>query len=196
MRRLLVTAVLVAAAVLGLGTGTAHASCPSDAKGHPTFARWGDKARYVLAEGGSFEQALGWSAVGEPSLVAENNPFRLAGKGSFSARLTDGQSLTSPVVCVSGNQPYLRFVARALDRASRLVLEVLWTDMGVAKEKVLEEHPADLWQAWGPSKIVPLGTALPTGSGEVHQVRLRFSLKDGVGSWLIDDVFIDPIKRG
>jgi hypothetical protein len=97
---------------------------------------------------------------------------------------------------VSGDHPYLRFVARALDWESRLVLEVLWTDQGVYKEKVLEEHPADLWQLWWPSKVVPLGGALPTDEGEEHHLRLRFKLKDGRGDWLVDDVFVDPIKRG
>ena len=159
------------------------------------FERWGDRGDYTLAAGGSFEGALSWAPTGSPSLVAENDPFALAGPGRTSVALTGRQAITSPLVCVSGSHPYLRFVARAKDSTSRLVLEVLWNDKGVYKEKVLEEHPADLWRRWAPSKIVPLGNALPTGSGEVHQVRLRFRLKDGFGAWLVDDVFVDPFKK-
>lgn len=191
----LVSVTVPALTTLGIVAATASAACPS-APASQVFARWGDGADYALAAGGSFEGALPWAPTGSPSLVAENDPFALAGAGNTSVALQARQAITSPVVCVSGSHPYLRFVARARDAESRLVLEVLWNDNGVDKEKVLEEHPADLWRRWAPSKIVPLGNALPTGSGEVHYVRLRFKLKDGIGDWLVDDLFVDPVGRG
>jgi hypothetical protein len=174
---------------------TATAACPDAPTSRP-FAAWGDAADYVLAPGGAFEGSLSWTVKGAPTLVAENSPFQLGGLGATSVRLTGRQAITSPELCVTAVHPYLRFMGRARDRSSRLVLEVLWYDKGVYKEKVLEEHPADLWQRWAPSKVVPLGGALPTGSDEIHQVRLRFKLKDGVGDWLVDDLFVDPVKRG
>jgi hypothetical protein len=194
LRRFIAPTVL-AVATLGLFAEAASAACPTATASQP-FARWGDRADYALAPGGSFEGTLSWAATGSPSLFAENDPFGLAGPGTTSVALTGRQSITSPVVCVSGSHPYLRFVARARDRTSRLVLELLWSDQGVYKEKVLEEHPADLWRRWAPSKIVPLAGALPVDSGEVHEVRLRFKLKDGAGDWLVDDLFVDPVKRG
>lgn len=149
-----------------------------------------------MAAGGRFESSLTWDHVGTPVLVQPNNPFDLSGAGETSVRLRAGDAITSPTVCVSELHPYMRFVARALDKASRLEISVLWTDDGVRKDKVLEELPADLYQVWGPSKLVPLGLALPTGNGEAHEVRLRFRLKDGFGDWLVDDVYVDPAGRG
>jgi hypothetical protein len=191
--RLNVIAVL-SACLLALAAPPAEAGCPDEAGVTYPFATWGDFSPYALAEGGAFEGSPTWSGTG--TLTLENDPFLLAGPGLWSMRLQGRQAITSPVLCVSREHPYLRFVTRASDRESRLVLEVLWTDERVGKEKVLEEHPADHWQIWRPSKIVPLGNALPMGSGKVHYVRLRFSLKDGEGDWLVDDVFLDPIKRG
>ena len=181
---------------LATTAAAASAACPPPAPTSQPFAPWGDRASYTLAGGGAFEDALSWTVQGTPTLALENDPFQLGGPGATSVRLTGRQAITSPVLCVSADHPYLRFVGRARDRYTRLVLEVLWSDKGVYKEKVLEEHPADLWQRWAPSKIVPLGGALPTGSGELHEIRLRFKLKDGVGDWLVDDLFIDPVKRG
>jgi hypothetical protein len=190
-RRLSITALFAACAV-GIAAPTAVAACPEEGATGQPFAPWDDFGTYALASGGSFE-SLTWSGSGSPARAPENDPFMLAGSGLWSMRLRGQQAISSPVLCVSGEHPYLRFV---VDRESRLVLEVLWTDEGVYKEKVLEEHPADHWQAWGPSKRVPLGGALPTDSGEEHQLRLRFKLKDGQGDWLVDDVFVDPVKRG
>ena len=188
---LMTTAVLALAA---LPSAAAAAECPAE-PATTAFARFGDPALYALVPGGSFEGALTWAAFGDAALVGRNEPFFLSGPGTSSVRLRGKGSIVSPVVCVDALRPTLRFVARALDDDSRLVLEVLWNDAGVHKRSVLEEHPSDLWRQWAPSKVVPLGTALPTGAGEVHDVRLRFSLKDGDGEWLVDDVFIDPYRR-
>jgi hypothetical protein len=189
------TLALLATGAIAAFPGAAGAACQDFPTSQP-FAQWGDDAQYSLMSGGSFEGSLSWTGTGSPSLAQENDPFNLSGTGTTSARLRGRQAITSPPVCITAAQPYMRFVARALDKKSRLVLEVLWNDKSVYKEKVLEEHPADLWGSWGPSKIVQLGKALPTGSGEIHEVRLRFSLKDRLGEWLVDDVFIDPYKRG
>jgi hypothetical protein len=191
----LATLTAIAAGALATAPGAALAACPDLPTSQP-FALWGDAANYSLAPGGNFEGSLTWARTGAPTLVAPSNPFVLSGPGLRSVRLRGQDSITSPTVCVSDIHPYMRFVARAQDTTSRLVLEVLWTDDGVNKVDVLEEHQADEYQVWKPSKLVPLGTKLPTGSKGAHEVRLRLKLKDGAGSWLVDDVFIDPASRG
>jgi hypothetical protein len=191
LARLVIAGALVLAALPAAATA---AECP-DTPSAPVFALFGDTALYSLAPGGDFERSLAWAATGTPTLVERNDPFFLSGPDKTTVRLRGRDTITSPPICVDALRPTLRFVGRALDRGSRLVLEVLWHDAGVFKQDVLEEHPADLWSQWLPSKVVPLGAALPTGDGEVHEVRLRFRLKDAAGEWLVDDVFIDPYRR-
>jgi hypothetical protein len=193
LARIVLTTALALAALPAAGASAAT-GCPP-VPSTPAFAPFGDPAGYTLAPGGSFENSLRWLATGQPTLVEGNEPFMLSGHGSRSVRLRGRDAIVSPPICVDALRPTMRFVTRALDAESRLVLEVLWYDAGAIRRKVLEEHPADGWREWAPSKVVPLGAALPTDEGEVHQVLLRFSLKDGAGEWLVDDVFIDPYRR-
>ncbi len=194
LARIVLTTALALAALPGAAGASAAPGCPPVAS-TIAFAPFGDGASYTLAPGGSFEGSLRWLGTGQPTLVEGNEPFMLTGQGSTSVRLRGRDAIISPPICVDALRPTLRFVTRALDAESRLVLEVLWYEDGAIRRKVLEEHPADLWREWAPSKVVPLGAALPTDAGQVHQVLLRFSLKDGLGDWLVDDVFIDPYRR-
>jgi hypothetical protein len=189
-RRLLAFTVLWGCVLATVGS-VAEGACPIPTPTYP-FAPWGDTTPYVLAKDGSFEDKSPWR--GTATRVPENNPFQLAGPGQRSMRVQGDQVLVSPVLCVNDKRPYLRFVARALDPESWLVVEVLWKERGEEMELVLDEHSAALYQVWGPSNFVPLATAM-TLDKKKENVRLRFTLKGGVGDWLVDDVFVDPIKR-
>ena len=114
----------------------------------PVRDRWGDSAPYVLAKDGSFEKKSPWR--GTATTMQENDPFLLAGPGQQSMRLRGDQTLTSPVLCVNDKLPHLRFVARALDPTSQLVVEVLWKERGEDKELVLDEHAGGPVPALGP----------------------------------------------
>jgi hypothetical protein len=175
--------------------GTASAACPDLPTSRP-FERWGDDSDYTTVPGGAFEGALGWDAVGAPTLVPEEDPFSLGGTGASSVHLSLGESITSPVLCLSRLHPHLRFVARAGGK-SHLRLDVLWTDdKGKAKETSLEDHDSNRYRDWAPSRLVKLKKVLPKDLDTVRNVRLRFRQTDGDGGWLIDDVFVDPVKRG
>jgi hypothetical protein len=193
-RRRLTGATLLWICVLVVAGSAAEAKCKLPATTQ-AFAQWGDDSSYVLANGGSFEEKLKWDGTHPPVLTLENNPFLLAGPGQWSMRLTGSQELTSPSLCVNTLHPHLRFVARAVDPHSRLIVEALWKHRGDRAEQVLDEHASGMWQVWAPSNLVPLATALPSSTKD-YRVRLRFRLMGGVGDWLIDDVFIDPVKRG
>lgn len=187
---------LVASLVLWMGFfaiagSTAEGACPTPQPAYP-FARWGDVAPYVLVEDGSFERKTRWR--GTATTVPENDPFELAGFGKQSMRLRGDQTLTSPVVCVNDTLPHFRFVARALDQTSGLVVEVLWKEKGEDKALALV-HDAAQFPAWGPSSLVPLASAMSIEKKK-ENVRLRFRVKDAAQGWLVDDVFVDPVKRG
>lgn len=173
----------------------ARAACPDAPILHP-FAQWGDDGDYVGVPGGTFEPALTWTATGSAALVAEDDPFDVAGDGMSSVRLGTGDSVTSPVLCVSKNHPHMRFLARAADGKSHLRIEVLYSD-AKSKERVvaLAEQPGERYPQWSPSGDVMLKKALPPKIEDARDVRLRFSVRDRSGEWLVDDVFVDPHKR-
>lgn len=172
----------------------AAAECPEQPV-KQAFAQWGDTRDYFLAPGGGFEGALSWASVGAPAITLVNEPFNLSGPGLSSLHLKGAQTATTPVLCISQDHHVMRFVGKAQDKTSRLAVEVLWNDSGVAKSDVVGELQADLYQAWKPSEAVPLGDQLPFSAGQVHEGRLRFKLKDGRGDWLVDSVFVDPYVR-
>lgn len=183
---------------IGLAAATAAPAAAAECPVQPVkkaFAQWGDSRDYFLAPGGDFEVGLSWLATGAPALSAASDPFALSGAGLTSLRLTGSQSVTTPTLCVSQDHRVMRFVTKAQDKTSRLSVELLWNDKGVAKTDTVGEVPADLYQAWKPSKATPLGDQLPFDAGQVHEVKLRFKLKDAKGDWLVDSVFIDPYMK-
>jgi hypothetical protein len=173
----------------------AGASCPRQ-QTTQAFATWGDAAAYALVVGGAFE-SLTWSVTGTAALAPENEPFGIAGGGVSSVRLASGDSVTSPVLCLSRDHPHLRFLARATEPRSRLRLVVSYDEgKGRAHTVTLTDQLGDRYAAWAPSPDVDLKKVLPA-EGAVRNVRLRFSVGGTQpGSWLVDAVFVDPVMRG
>jgi hypothetical protein len=172
------------------------ARCPDQ----PTtlaFERWGDDAQYAEVPGGAFESELTWSATGAAALVAQSDPFDIAGPGAWSVRLGAGDSITSPVLCLSRYHPHLRFVAQAAGSKSHLRIEVLYIDAkGKARAVPLQDQPGDRYAEWAPSPDVMLKKVLPTKVEDARDVQLRFSVPEDTGDWLVDDVYVDPAMRG
>jgi len=192
VRHSILTATITVTAALGLAP--VAFACP-DVESSPAFARWGDTAEYVAVPGGAFENALTWPATGTPALVEEVNPFGVGGVSTTAVRLQRGDSITSPSMCITRHYPHLRFVLRSADPDSHLKMHVLWTDdQGKRKETHLEDFDKNKFRDWGLSRNVKLKSALPKGEA-VRDIQLRFSVEDKPGSWLIDDVYIDPYRR-
>ena len=172
------------------------AACPGQNTA-PAFAAWGDDALYVEAPGGLFSTELGWAPVGAPMLAAEANPFAVDESDTTSARLAEGDSITSPPVCLSRWHPHLRFAARSeAGTKAHLELEVLWTDdKGNGK---IDRSPrrTTTSTATGSSRRTSSSTrsfrrmsASATCSCASRSRRVR-------GRWLVDNVFVDPVKSG
>lgn len=194
MKRRLTTLIATACALLAAAT-PAHAACADDGAS-PTFAAWGDNALYVEAPGGIFESELRWEPTGAPQLITDANPFSVGEHDVFSAALDQYEAITSPPICVSRNRPHLRFAARSIDTKAHLKLEVLWTDDG-GKPKIdsLSDEDGNHYRSWRLSGEVKLEKVLPKDE-RVRDVRLRFTAGKGIGSWLVDNVFVDPVKSG
>uniref|UniRef100_UPI0035630337 hypothetical protein n=1 Tax=Paraconexibacter sp. TaxID=2949640 RepID=UPI0035630337 len=158
------------------------------------FSQWKDPDLYSLAPGGAFEGDTGWMRTGDATLHPENNPFGLSGPGSRSLRLRGGGQATSPPVCVSDRHPFLRFTVHALGngKPKDLRIEALWDDENGSNTALLATENSKKFKDWKPSNKIPLGSELPLKTGQPLHVRLKFSLGDSDGDWLVDDVYIDP----
>ena len=161
------------------------------------FLPWGDSSQYNLAPGGAFEpRTESWSLSGRASVVSGNEPWKVAGAGhTRSLKLPPGASATSPTVCVGLEHPTLRFFAKN-DRAllSTLSVEVITeTSLGLtAAVPVGVVLPSGQWKP-SPQFLV-VANLLPLLPGNHTPVRFRVT-SVGLGTWSVDDFFVDPRCR-
>jgi hypothetical protein len=155
------------------------------------FAPYGDLAQYKLLQGGDFEAgALDWAFGGGAAIAPGGN------SGQASAGIPAGGSVTSPPTCVNAAYPKLRFFARSSGRAPGAQLRVDLVYAGGPLSQI--SVPAGVVTAaddWSPSRamatVAIAGGALTGGEADVS---LRFTAVRG--DWAIDDVFVDPYRRG
>jgi hypothetical protein len=202
--RIILLAASLAVVALAAGAPSASAgllveSAP-DCTPKPTtqpFAPWGDSTQYNLAPGGAFEGGAGsWSLSGGASLVSGNEPWKVAGAShSRSLRLPPGATATSPVICVGLEHPTLRFFAKN-DRAllSTMTVEVIVeTELGLKSAVTIGTLlPNGQWKP-GP-KILVVANLLPLLPGEHTPVQFRVR-SVGLGTWSVDDFYVDPRCR-
>jgi hypothetical protein len=185
----------VALAAIGV-TGFAAASAVAapiqfgacdDATLSQPFAEYGDLAQYKLVTGGDFEDAApGWAFAGGAALVAGGHG------GQTAVALPSGATVTAPPTCVNAAYPKLRFFARG--SGGLLRVDLLYRDGPLRLIAV----PAGVVMAgddWAPSR--PMATLAIAGgvlTGGEATVALRFTAVRG--DWAIDDVFVDPYRRG
>jgi hypothetical protein len=204
---------LLAVAALGLLalTGTASAkeaettresvtTCEAPLIEQP-FLSFKDTRDYVLAPGGSFEDAAldGWTVNGGAAITQGNEPFNLRRSDDGSSlSLPAGGSATSPMMCVDLNWPTMRFVAKqGHERDAELSVEVLYPE---AEGKKATWHEAKHFKAklkdgWRPSDDVKLSPDMGGKFAGGRPVALRFTNISDRGSWQIDNVYVDPKRR-
>lgn len=162
------------------------------------FLPWADPADYTLLPGGSFGQgARGWQLSGA-AVVGENEPFRVRDDHRpASLRIDAGGSVTSPVLCVGIAHPTLRLFARNDGPVtSTLSVEALFEDatgglQSVALGELAGHH------TWAPTLPLPVvANLLAVLPDERTPVAFRFTTSESGGAWLIDDVYVDPYRKG
>jgi hypothetical protein len=159
--------------------------CDSSALSQP-FAPWWDFASYKLAPGGDFE-GPGWTLSGGAELVGGSEQYAATGTlGSSSLSLPAASSATSSPTCVDAAYPTIRFFI-----AGRGVVAVSVVYAGL----VIPAGVAIAGGEWSPSPVM-LTTSAVLGAlgGGTAQVSLSFTSLSG--NPRIDDVFIDPWRRG
>jgi hypothetical protein len=155
------------------------------------FAAYGDLAQYKLLLGGEFVSgAPDWAFDDGAAIVSGGNT------GQASAAIPAGGSVTSPATCVNAAYPKLRFFVRSGGRVpgAQLRVELVYRSGQLSAISL----PAGIVTAaddWSPSRAMATlaiaGGALTGGEADVS---LRFTAVRG--DWAIDDVFVDPYRRG
>jgi hypothetical protein len=179
----------------GLVTASAE-SCDDPVLEQP-FTRWGDRATYkALGDGGFEAGGAGWTLSGGADVVSGNESFGVGGADDRrSLVLPAGSRAISPFTCVGLDEPTLRLFAK---RRSGLL-----TTLGVEMQ-VKTSLGLSLWlpvlpgdaggTSWHPTAAMPLiANLLTLSSSDRTAVRFRFTPLL-LGSWQIDDVYVDPYR--
>ena len=173
-----------------LAAPAARADCDGQALEQP-FALWGDFAPYTLVGDGDLTGgAAGWELDGA-DLVADNEPWYVHGGDTPRAlRLRSGDSATTPPLCVSLLHPTMRFFVRnGGGLLGTLTVEVV-THGGLTLPVGI--IPGLLGgNDWAPSAPLPVLANLID-----DEVAFRFTAGGLGGTWTIDDVYVDPYKKG
>jgi hypothetical protein len=150
------------------------------------FTAWDDTADYFLAPDGDFSSgAAGWDLEGS-GLVEDNEPwFVHGGDVSAAAGIPVGASVTSPTICVTEDDPTMRFFARG---SGSLQVEVLYTD-GDGNEQAVPIGAVAGSSEWAPSEPLAIGV-------NTYEMTVAFRFTAVDGDWAIDDVFVDPYRKG
>lgn len=180
-------------ALLAMAVLASSAQACSYASAKQVFLRWGDQRYYVLAPNGGIESGdLGWTLAGGAKAVSGNETFNL-NADSKSLSLPTGSSATSPSICASIETQVVRLMVRnTAQPSSQLRVEVTYSLQGVLHTNVVETLTAG--SAWAPSP--PISTLLGSGGTAIpSSFQIRFRPLDSLGSWQIDELYVDPFSR-
>jgi hypothetical protein len=189
------SAAVAAPANAGVLTASAQ-SCDGSTVTQP-FARFGDNANYKGI--GDFESGTsGWTLSGGAKVVSGNESYMVAGSDDAkSLSLPSGSSAVSPFTCVGLAEPTLRLFAKRdsalLGLVSTLTVQMqVQTSLGLSVW--LPVLPGDLGGgSWHPTAAMPLIANLLTLSAD-DRTPVRFRLAPLLGSWQVDDVYVDPMR--
>jgi hypothetical protein len=199
--RLCVAALVAAAvgAVASVSASPARAAlgvaCPDP--NAQVFLPWGDLSFYASVPGGDFESGpAGWTLSGGAKVVSGNESFSVGGADDASSlSLPAGSSATSPRMCIGVLSGHMRlFTANGGSSSSRLRVQVIYGGGLGSVLGILDAASLASGAAWQPSPwVTMLGGTLPLLT---QYVQFRFSPADSVGSWRIDDTYLDPLMHG
>jgi hypothetical protein len=191
----LTTVALGATAATTLGYGVAVA-CTGRTMAQ-VFAPWGDTGSYFQVLNGGFENgADGWALSGGAQVVAENEPYRVAGASdSSSLQLPPGSTAESRTMCVSTGEDTVRFFVKnehvpgSILHVDAVVRNPTLGSIGYAAFDVNGDVPSD---EWSPTMELQIPWLIKFRATE--ELTLFFSLRGAPATWQIDDIHIDPFK--
>jgi len=187
-------------------TDPSRSTCENPVLGTP-YAAIGDARSYVLAPGGSFEEAggPGWGLHGGASVDQDD---RHGGQLVLPA----GASAVSPSMCIDLDYPHLRFSHKVTGRFAKAVdikVEVIYPQtadaawVGAGQFADAAGTPVDAgWRVspdvnlmpelggtqWGARDVALRFTAVPAAAARARRASAGAEVR-------VDDVFIDPRAR-
>jgi hypothetical protein len=201
MRRLVLAAIatmamtgaIAAPASAGILTAPAK-DCGDESLSQP-FSGFGDNSKYKLVQGGSFEGSLqDWTLMGGAKVVSGNEPWKVGGSAhGKSLSLPAGSSVITPAACVGLAEPTLRFFAK---KNSGLLTTLAVSVYVKTSLGLVVPVPVGIVLANGQWKATPkmliVANLLPLLPGDRTPVAFQFTPL--LGSWQIDDVYVDPMR--
>jgi len=192
-------AALLTTALLALAVFAGSAQACSYSGAETVFSPWGDQHNYVLAPDGGFEAGgSGWQLNHGAAVVEGNESYYLNDAGdSKSLSLPAGSSAVSPPVCMAIDTPSFRLVARnSGNPSSQLRVEAVYKLLGLIRTRTAGTLTAG--SAWAPTQSVSTVLTLSTLVGTLipSAIEIRFTPLDSGGQWQVDDLYIDPFRRG
>jgi hypothetical protein len=189
MRRPLIALAVLLVPLVTAGAARAQETSGARCEGRlieQPFTAWDDTADYFLAPDGDFSGGgAGWTFDGA-EIAAENEPWYVHGADvDASASLPSGAAVTSPTICVAEDDPTMRFFARG---SGDLQVEILYTD-GEGVEQALPIGVVAGDSGWAPSDSLPLTV-------NTYEMTIAFRFTALSGDWVIDDVYVDPYRKG
>jgi len=195
---------ILAAALLTLGAGSAGASLLPDggvcdnSSASQVFLPWADPASYTLVPGGNFENSGShWTLVAASRDTSDNEPFHVTNASDHSSlSISDGGTALSPVVCAGLGEPDARVFFKQTSGlpGAALQVDVLFDDAtGTTQAQTIAE--LGVAQQWRLSpQLLTMANLLPTIGAGSTAIAYRFTAVGG--SFKIDDLYIDPWSRG
>jgi hypothetical protein len=187
------TGAIAAPANAGILTAPAT-DCGDESLSQP-FAGFGDTSHYKVVKGGSFEGSLdGWTLMGGAKVVSGNEPWKVGGAShAKSLVLPAGSSVITPPSCVGLAEPTLRFFAK---KNSGLLTTLAVSVYVKTSLGLVVPVPVGVVLANGQWKATPkmliVANLLPLLPGDRTPVAFQFT--PVLGSWQIDDVYVDPMR--
>ena len=212
IRRLTVTAgaaIVLAAAAAATPAGGATAgkfgrdsgSCDWPALTQP-FLPWADPGQYFLAPGGNFENGTnGWTLTGNANIVSGNETYYVGSSSdSHSLALPDTtSSATTPTMCVTALSPDFRLFLfnkganGHTDGQLAVYLNFTGADGKPQQVKIAALKNGTSWGLTLPISFIQYISG-PLKNGLAY-VSFTFKPNDNHGNWLLDDLYVDPIKH-
>jgi hypothetical protein len=196
--------VIAATAALALALAApaaAHAdSACGEADADRVFAPWLDYAWYTAAPDGGLEDGgASWRLDGASVQDADATDLIGDAADRRSLRISAGGSATTAPMCIGLEHPTIRFFARNTGSPlSLLRVSVIYDGLDGERRSLLVGTVV-AGSTWAPTLPMPIVANLLSLLGDQH-VQFRFTPTNVLGltqgRWSIDDVFVDPYRKG
>jgi hypothetical protein len=197
-------AMTAAAVVATIGATTTSAfafgtAVPCSTRTESTaFSRWNDSASYFLMPNGGFESgATDWSLTGGASVIADNETFKVrSASDTKGLRIPAGATAESRTICVGRGEDSIRlFVKNARVPGSILHVEAIVRNpvTGQTAQTAFDVNGDAAPSGWSPTMRLSIPNLLGGTTG-TQELTFRFSTRGTAATWVIDDVYVDPMK--